>query len=101
MRGGVPVFGRPSRREVLQRAANGFGAVALAALLAEDGRASDAPARPVRHHPPKAKSVIFLYMDGGPSQVDTFDPKERLIKEHGQPIKMAKIPATQFDNVGN
>ncbi len=39
-------------------------------------------------------------MDGGPSQLDTFDPKPRLDREHGQPIKLAKIPATQFDNVG-
>jgi hypothetical protein len=45
-------------------------------------------------------SVIFLYMDGGPSQVDSFDPKPRLDREHGQPIKM-KVPATQFNNVGN
>src|SRR5439155_1193695 len=71
---------RPTRREVLQRAADGFGAVALAALLAEDGRASDALVKPVRHHAPKAKSVIFLYMDGGPSQVDTFEYKPLLAK---------------------
>ena len=40
------------------------------------------------HFTPKAKSIIFLYMDGGPSQVDTFDPKPRLNREHGEPIKM-------------
>ena len=51
------------------------------------------------HFEPKAKSVIFLYMDGGPSQVDTFDPKPRLDREHGQPIK-AKVQPTQFNNVG-
>jgi len=44
--------------------------------------------------------VIFLYMDGGPSQVDTFDPKPRLDREHGQPIKTKTHP-TQFNNVGN
>ena len=95
-----------SRREMLQRCANGFGALALTSLLAEEeARAAEsrsrnplAPQKP--HFPAKAKSVIFLFMDGGPSQVDTFDPKPRLAKEHGQPIKM-KVPATQFDNVGN
>ncbi len=51
------------------------------------------------HFQPKAKSVIFLFMDGGPSQVDTFDPKPRLAREHGQRIKM-DVPPTQFDNVG-
>ena len=51
------------------------------------------------HHPARARNVIFLYMDGGPSQVDTFDPKPRLDKEHGQPIKM-KVEPTQFNNVG-
>ena len=52
------------------------------------------------HFPAKARSVIFLYMDGGPSQVDTFDPKPRLDREHGQPIKVKTQP-TQFNNVGN
>ena len=92
-----------SRRELLSRAANGFGAVALAALWSERAMAADAVSQGTLaslHHPPKAKRIIFLYMDGGPSQVDTFDPKPRLDREHGQPIKMAKVPATQFDNVG-
>src|SRR5262249_42873640 len=55
--------------------------------------------KPGTHHPARATSVIFLYMDGGPSQVDTFDPKPRLDREHGEAIKM-KIPPTQFNNVG-
>src|SRR5689334_14799994 len=90
-----------TRREMLRRCANGFGAVALAALLAEDAPAAGADPLAPRptHFPPKAKNVIFLYMDGGPSQVDTFDPKPRLAREHGQPIKM-KVEPTQFDNVG-
>ena len=49
---------------------------------------------------PKVRNVIFLYMDGGPSQVDTFDPKPRLDGENGQPIKV-KIQPTQFNNDGN
>jgi hypothetical protein len=97
-----------SRREMLQQTAGGFGAVALAALLNESAfgevlqserRTGDPLAARPPHHRPRAKQVIFLYMDGGPSQVDTFDPKPRLDKEHGQPIKM-KVQPTQFDNVG-
>jgi hypothetical protein len=94
-----------TRRQLLAQSANGFGLAALAGMLAEEeARAQRAPADPLAprrpHYPAKAKSVIFLFMDGGPSQVDTWDPKERLVKEHGTPIKM-KVPATQFDNVGN
>jgi hypothetical protein len=94
-------FGPPSRREMLLRCANGFGAVALAALMndpaygAAPPRASGPLTPRCGHHPAKATSVIFLYMDGGPSQVDTFDPKPRLDREDGQPIKM-KAPPTQF-----
>ena len=86
-----------SRRDLLLRSANGFGAVALATLLAEDGRASS----PVRDHPAKAKSVIFLYMDGGPSQIDTFDYKPLLEKHNGKdPHSVFKVEPTQFNNVG-
>ena len=67
---------------------------------AADRRDADPLARGRRTSAPKARSVIFLYMDGGPSQVDTFDPKPRLDREHGQPFKM-KIEPTQFNNVGN
>jgi hypothetical protein len=99
-----------SRRDLLLRCSSGFGALALAALLREPafganiGEAPDStPARDSRgglHHVSKARSVILLYMDGGPSQVDTFDPKPRLDREHGQPIKVKTHP-TQFNNVGN
>jgi hypothetical protein len=85
-----------TRREMLLRCANGFGAVALTALLAEDGAAA-----PIRHHPAAANSVIFLYMDGGPSQVDTFDYKPLLEKYDGKdPHSVFKIEPTQFDKVG-
>ncbi|MEZ6195134.1 MAG: DUF1501 domain-containing protein [Planctomycetota bacterium] len=53
------------------------------------------------HFRPRAKRVIFLYMDGGPSQVDTFDPKPRLAKENGRKIRLERLPATQFDDVGS
>src|SRR5262245_5774808 len=96
-----------SRRQMLAQCANGFGAVALTALLAERAygvrTAPDSPTHSMSpqltHHRPSATSVIMLYMDGGPSQVDTFDPKPRLDREHGERIKM-KIPATQFNDVG-
>ncbi len=90
----------PTRREWLQRSSNGFGALALAAMLAEETRA-DSKLRAL-HHPAKAKSVIFLYMDGGPSQVDTFDYKPKLEKFNGQdPHKvLEKVEPTQFANVG-
>ena len=52
------------------------------------------------HHTPRAKNVIFLYMDGGVSQVDSFDPKPLLTKYDGQPFAMPMEP-TQFDNNGN
>ena len=84
-----------NRREFLTTAFGGFGALALADLLwAEDGRAEPgrsqdtaqdplAPKKP--HFEPKAKNVIFLFMAGGPSHIDTFDPKPELTKLNGQP----------------
>jgi hypothetical protein len=73
-----------TRREMLLHSANGFGAAALAALLADGEREAAAqqsndpfaPKKPPQ--PAKATSVIYLFMDGGPSQVDTFDPKPAL-----------------------
>src|SRR2546421_12459977 len=97
-----------SRRQMLLQCANGFGALALTALSAAEAAAQNPapnhpitqlPNHPITHFRPRAKSVIFLFMDGGPSQVDTFDPKPRLEREHGQPIKMP-VPPTQFDAVG-
>lgn len=92
--------GLVTRREMLSRCMNGFGAVALAALAGQ--RAFGLPggaklaATPYRA---RAKNVIFLYMDGGPSQVDTFDPKPRLTAESGKPFAM-KMEPTQFNNNG-
>jgi hypothetical protein len=97
---------RPSRRALLARAAHGFGGLALLSLSGEEARAAR-PARrdptehePRPHHPPRARSVIFLYMDGGPSQVDTFDPKPRLQRDDGKPFPM-KMEPTQFNNNGD
>src|SRR5436190_7312459 len=91
----------PTRREMLLRSANGFGAIALAAMLSEESRGDGTPGKTGLNHPAKAKSVIFLYMDGGPSQIDTFDYKPLLEKHNGRdPHEVMKVEPTQFDNVG-
>ena len=74
---------RSSRRALLQGAACGFGALALADIL---HAASDPAAAIAGHHPARAKRVIFLFMGGGPSQHDLFDPKEFIREKHGQKI---------------
>jgi hypothetical protein len=96
-----------TRRQMLRRCAGGFGAVALAALLndrAYGAEAAQAPPSPFAPRPPhapaKARSVIFLFMEGGISQVDSFDPKPLLAREHGKPFRM-KVEPTQFNNNGN
>lgn len=75
-----------SRREILRRAGGGFSSLGLAGVLADQGLlAADSPLLPKNPHiKPKAKRIIHLFMNGGPSQVDTFDPKPELEKFHGQ-----------------
>src|SRR5215471_510811 len=80
-----------SRREFLQKAGLGFGTLGAGFLLARDasaamlqGRASIPFAPKPTDFPAKAKHVIFLFMHGGPSHVDTFDPKPLLIKLNGK-----------------
>ncbi|WP_031500843.1 DUF1501 domain-containing protein [Bryobacter aggregatus] len=70
-----------SRRNILRASANGFGAVAAEWLLQRQAFAAKPP-----HFAPKAKSVIFLFMVGAPSSMDTFDPKPSLKKYEGQPL---------------
>ena len=69
-----------TRRTLLRESALGFGSLALTSLLLEDGYASDQRVLEdsLAHHAPTAKSVIFLFMSGGPGQTDTFDPKPTL-----------------------
>ena len=90
------------RRTMLRQAAGGFGLAALATLMHEEAARAASPYRITTgpHHAPRAKSVIFLYMDGGPGQMDTFDPKPQLTKYNGKPFPLKKSP-TQFDNNGN
>lgn len=75
-----------TRREALCRVGNGFAMMAFAGLVKESVLRADG-----LHHAPKAKHVIFLFMNGGLSQVDSFDPKPMLDKYHGQPLPGGSI----------
>ncbi len=99
---------------MLQQCCGGFGAVAMAGLLADESRADELLSRPMKvnpfsrgplavrspHFAPKAKRVIFLFMHGGPSQVDTFDYKPKLQADHGKELPFAK-PRVQFAQTGS
>src|SRR5262249_44462417 len=92
-----------TRRDMLAHCANGFGMVAFAALLAEETQGQPGAGAQLRslHHPARARNVIFLYMDGAPSQVDTFDYKPLLARYHGRdPHSVFQVEPTQFNNVG-
>ena len=90
-----------TRREFLQKSAMGFGTLALSGTMQQDLSGSTMPLYPkTPHFAPKARSVIFLYMDGGVSQVDSFDPKPQLAKENGKKPKF-KVDPTVFNNNGN
>lgn len=81
-----------SRRDFLQNAGGGFGLIALTSMLAEQGLLADEPssANPLAprspHHTPRARAVIFLFMSGGPSHLELFDPKPELQRLQGQPL---------------
>jgi hypothetical protein len=86
-----PHYERPnSRRDFLARAGGGFGALALAHLLESDPLRASTPANPLAPRQPhvrtRAKSVIFLFMEGGPSHIDMFDPKPALVGLHGKQL---------------
>ena len=101
-----------NRRTILSLAKNGFGGLALMQLLGPTMSCSRNEEKGtsvfgnldlgiIPDYPAKAKSIIFLYMDGGISQVDSFDYKPRLEKENGQnPYDKFKVDATQFNNIG-
>ncbi|MGL6074923.1 MAG: DUF1501 domain-containing protein [Fimbriiglobus sp.] len=89
----------PTRREMLTTCANGFGLLTLGSLLGTTAKAGPLNAK-TPHFKPRAKRIIFLFMHGGPSQVDTFDPKPLLAKHDGQPFPGAK-PRVQFAATGN
>lgn len=100
-----------SRRELLRQSSLGFGSLALSAMLAAEARAAagsavsrGAPAGPLAPKPPmfppRAKRVIFVFLHGGPSQVDTFDHKPLLARDHGKPLPFAK-PRIVSSQTGN
>src|SRR5580693_5186428 len=86
-------------RDLLRTCAGVGGAVALAALSSEITKPQAAPSG--THHPSRVRNVIFLYMDGGVSQVDSFDHKPMLERYHGRdPHTVFTVEPTQFNNVG-
>ena len=82
--------GQISRRQALQNVACGFGHTALAGMLATEAQAARVPAGQHTHFTPRAQRVIFLFMHGGVSHVDSFDPKPALDQYHGQPSPIEK-----------
>ena len=85
------------RRQMLNCLAGGFGSVGLAAMLGESAAADATASKPsLPHHAPRAKRVIFLFMNGGPSQIDTFDPKPELAR-----WAMPFPPLGSSPNMGN
>ncbi len=90
-----------SRRAMLHRSAVGFGSLAAASLLGQPTAAAAHPLAALQpHFTPRAKRVIFLFMSGGPSQVDTFDPKPLLTRDDGKPFPFEK-PRVQFNTTAN
>ena len=94
-----------SRREFLTSAGSGLSGVALASMLARDGFAApvkDPLAAKQPHHKPTAKAVIWLFMEGGPSHLDLFDPKPALDRLAGKPMPESfGRPLTSMGTVGN
>ena len=81
------VSGEINRRDFLAQSGGGIGALALASILREDDQAATHPLAPQRpHFAPRAKRVLWLFMHGGPSHMDLWDPKPDLIRYAGQPL---------------
>lgn len=94
----------PTRRELLRQSACGFAGLSLAAMAAATARGADATPvpstdlpvhRPMHHHLPRAKRIIFLFMWGGPSHVDLFDPKPRLNEFAGRAVTPEALNGNQ------
>ena len=84
-----------SRRDALKRCGTGMGMLALGTMLADQSKGSEIDTNPLApkkpHFEAKAKHVVHLFMNGGPSQVDTFDPKPALDKYHGKPLPRTNL----------
>ena len=88
-----------TRRHLIRRSSCGFGLMGLASLLA--GEAANPLAPKLSHFPAQAKKIIFLFMHGGPSHLDTFDPKPRLITDHGKPLPFKRPLTFAEGSTGN
>ena len=85
-----------NRRELLTRVGTGLGMLGLTGILGDECAAAQNPLAPKQpHFPAKAKHVIHLFMNGGPSHVDTFDPKPELTKQHGKALPMENLRTAQ------
>jgi hypothetical protein len=96
-----------TRRQLLKSSAIGFGHLALAAMLGQDSLAAETasptrdPLQPKQpHFPARAKRIVFLFMKGGPSHIDTFDPKPQLEVDHGKAPPF-ELPKVTFAKQGN
>jgi hypothetical protein len=89
-----------TRRHFLSRCAVGLGGIALASMLNQARGAGAAPAGPLApkptHFPARAKNIIYLFMAGGPSQLELFDYKPKLAELNGQPIPQSFIEGKRF-----
>lgn len=95
-----------TRRDLLKRSASGFGYLALASMLAEEGIVYGNPvhgpvSEPRTHFTPRAKRIIFMFMKGGPSQMDTFEYKPQLQQDHGKeyPYQKPRVLATKTETL--
>src|SRR5262249_19149451 len=102
-------FNPTSRRQFLRSTASGFGMLGLVHLLAAESAAADGEdasgsSNPLHcrsgHFSARAQRIIFLFMAGGPSHVDTFDPKPLLTRDHGKPLPFTK-PRLERSATGN
>ncbi len=90
----APFLTEINRREMLRRCTAGFGTLGLAGMLGPEQACATSPGGP--HFAPRAKRVIFLFMNGGPSHVDTFDPKPALKTHEGKQGKRGKYMPSPF-----
>lgn len=99
-----PGFEAPlSRRDLLSRFSTGLGGVALASLLGREGAAAPMPgdaADAPPHHPARARRVVQIFLQGGLSQVDSFDYRPELLKSHGKSMTTKEKPDPLFGQIG-
>ena len=89
-----------TRRQLLKTSAVGFGHLAFTALLEREAKANNPLTAKRPHFVPRAKRIVFLFMKGGPSHVDTFDPKPMLERDDGKPPPF-ELPQVTFAKQGN